>query len=359
MRRRFFVEAFAGGAARLVGDAAHHLGRVLRAEPGQLYELSDGHSVFLARIERVSGDHIDFSLLEKVPASGSSMEIVILPAIVKFDRFEWALEKATELGVSTIVPLAAERSEKALVSAAAKRATRWRKILLESAQQARCLRPPRLEDVTRPAAAFRESAASVKVLLSERSTAVPLRTVFGEAASKMGEGKLPPADRIGHRSRGRLDGRGVRGRVRRRLSRGVRRPEYSAHGDRGDRRACCRSSLFRCRRTAGSGGQRRSKKNGDLTQRAQRHGGHRGEKSRSLGRHHPCTRKGDACRGPRRHGDLVMTAIMRERTRERQKAAASCVATDEDAEDTEARSHREFMGARRRYERPGGGSNRT
>jgi 16S rRNA (uracil1498-N3)-methyltransferase len=192
LRRRFFVEAFAGGTARLVGDAAHHLGRVLRAEPGQLYELSDGHSVFLARIERVSSDHIDFSLLEKVPASGSSMEIVILQAIVKFDRFEWALEKATELGVSTIVPLAGERSEKALVSAAAKRATRWRKILLESAQQARCLRPPRLEDVTRPAAAFRESAASVKVLLSERSTAAPLRTVFGEAASKMGEGKPQP-----------------------------------------------------------------------------------------------------------------------------------------------------------------------
>jgi 16S rRNA (uracil1498-N3)-methyltransferase len=191
LRRRFFVDTFAGGTARLAGDAAHHLGRVLRAEPGQLYELSDGHAVFLARIERVSGDHIDFSLLEKVRASGSAMEIAILPAIVKFDRFEWALEKATELGVSTIMPLAAERSEKALVSAAAKRAARWRKILLESAQQARCLRPPRLEDVTRPAAAFRDSAASVKVLLSERSTAAPLRTVFEEAAPTMGEGKLP------------------------------------------------------------------------------------------------------------------------------------------------------------------------
>lgn len=191
MRRRFFVDAFAGGSARLAGEAAHHLGRVLRAEAGQLYELSDGHSVFLARIERVSGASVDFSLLEKLPAPTASMEIFMLPAIVKFDRFEWALEKATELGVNTIVPVAAERSEKALVSAASKRAARWRKILLESAQQARCLRPPLLQDMTRPAAAFRESAASVKVLLSERSLAAPLRTVFEEAASKVGEGKLP------------------------------------------------------------------------------------------------------------------------------------------------------------------------
>jgi 16S rRNA (uracil1498-N3)-methyltransferase len=114
-----------------------------------------------------------------------------LLAIVKFDRFEWALEKATELGVNTIVPLAAERSEKALVFAAAKRAARWRKILLESAQQARCLRPPSLQATRRPAAAFLESAASLKVLFSERSIAIPVQTVFNEAASKRGEERMP------------------------------------------------------------------------------------------------------------------------------------------------------------------------
>jgi 16S rRNA (uracil1498-N3)-methyltransferase len=191
LRRRFFVDAFAGGTARLGGDAAHHLGRVLRAEPGQLYELSDGNCVFLARVERVSDAGVDFSLLEKLPAPAPSIEIVLLLAIVKFDRFEWALEKATELGVNAIVPLAAERSEKALLSAAAKRAGRWRKILLESAQQARCLRLPSLRDVMRPAVAFGENAAPVKILLSERGSAVPVRAIFSEVASKITEGKSP------------------------------------------------------------------------------------------------------------------------------------------------------------------------
>jgi len=184
LRRRFFVEAFAGGTACLTGDAAHHLGRVLRAEPGQLYELSDANSVFLARIERVSSGRIDFALLEKIPAVRSPLGLSILLSIAKFDRYEWALEKATELGVNTIVPLAAERSEKALVSAAAKRAARWRKILLESAQQARCLRPPLLFEVTQPAAAFAENKASLRVLFSERSRAVPVQDIFKEAASK-------------------------------------------------------------------------------------------------------------------------------------------------------------------------------
>ena len=193
MRRRFFVDAFAGGAACLTGDAAHHLGRVLRAEPGQLYELSDGNSVFLARIERVSNARVDFSLVEKLPPCPAAVEISILLAVIKFDRFEWALEKATELGVSNIVPLAAERSEKALVSAAAKRAVRWRKILLESAQQARCLRPPCLQAVARPAPAFIGNAASLKILFSERSGALPLQAIFKKGASKISENKLPPS----------------------------------------------------------------------------------------------------------------------------------------------------------------------
>jgi 16S rRNA U1498 N3-methylase RsmE len=56
MRRRFFVEKFVNYHAVMEGEAAHYLGRVLRAQPGQLYELSDGTSVRLARIERVTRD---------------------------------------------------------------------------------------------------------------------------------------------------------------------------------------------------------------------------------------------------------------------------------------------------------------
>jgi 16S rRNA (uracil1498-N3)-methyltransferase len=197
VRRRFFVDAFAGGAAYLTGDAAHHVGRVLRAEPGQLYELSDGNSVFLAQVERVSKSGVQFSLVKKLPVCAATVEISLLLAIVKFDRFEWALEKATELGVHTIVPLAAERSEKALLAAAAKRAARWRKILLESAQQARCLRPAFLEGMVRPARAFAENRGRLKILFSERTGAAPLRAILGEAAAQTTENDLPRTIALG------------------------------------------------------------------------------------------------------------------------------------------------------------------
>ena len=114
MRRRFFVEGFANGRATLRGEAAHHLGHVLRAEPGQLYELSDGHAVWLARVERAAAESVEFSVVEPIAAAEPRLRATLLLAVVKFDRFEWALEKATELGVEVVMPLAAERSQRPL-----------------------------------------------------------------------------------------------------------------------------------------------------------------------------------------------------------------------------------------------------
>ncbi len=161
------------------GEAAHHLGRVLRAERGQLYELSDGHRVCLARIEEVKRDRIAFSLIEDVPVHQPTLQTSLLLSIVKFDAFEFALEKATELGVDTLVPLAAARSEKALLTSAPKRAERWRKILLEASQQSRRLRIPALAPLTKPETGFSTQGEGLKILLSERPAAPSFRSILG------------------------------------------------------------------------------------------------------------------------------------------------------------------------------------
>ena len=160
------------------GEAAHHLGRVLRAQTGQLYELSDGEQVWLGRIESVGRDRLQFALVEELPAVHPGVDLTLLLAVVKFDAFEWAIEKATELGVSTIVPLAAERSEKALLAAAAKRAERWKKILLEASQQSRRVRVPVLGELVKPESAFSSDRDGLRVMLSEQAAASPLRKVL-------------------------------------------------------------------------------------------------------------------------------------------------------------------------------------
>jgi 16S rRNA (uracil1498-N3)-methyltransferase len=184
MRRRFFVEKFEGQHALMEGEAAHHLGRVLRAQPGQLYELSDGAKVWLGRIETVSRDAVDFSLIEEIPAYQPALQTTLLLSVVKFDSFEWALEKATELGVSRIVPLAAARSEKALLAAAAKRAERWKKLLLEASQQSRRIQLPILEAPAKAEVAFTTYNQGLCVFLSEAPDARPLREVLRNQQAK-------------------------------------------------------------------------------------------------------------------------------------------------------------------------------
>jgi 16S rRNA (uracil1498-N3)-methyltransferase len=184
LRRRFFVDAFDTRRAVLSGDAAHHLGRVLRAEPGQLHELSDGTSLWLGKIESVHRDQVEFSLIEPIPVRISSLDKTLLLAVVKFNAFEWALEKATELGVNRIVPLAAARSEKGLLAAAGKRAERWKKILFESSQQSRRVRLPVIEAVTAPQDAFVTSQSQLKLMLSERPDAEQLKKILTGRTAK-------------------------------------------------------------------------------------------------------------------------------------------------------------------------------
>jgi 16S rRNA (uracil1498-N3)-methyltransferase len=183
MRRRFFVDRFDTNSASLRGDAADHLGRVLRAEAGHLYELSDGARVWLGRVSRValakSGkSEIQFELVEPIPAREPGLHVHLLLSIVKFERFEWCLEKATELGVTEISPLAAVRTDKPLLAATSKRIVRWQKIVLESAQQSRRLRPPVVHEAIRPAEAFARCKAPLKLLLCERDDAKPLSEVL-------------------------------------------------------------------------------------------------------------------------------------------------------------------------------------
>jgi len=183
VRRRFFVEQFDEQRAVLQGDKAHHLGVVLRAQVGQLYELSDGTRVWLGRIETVARDRVEFALLEELPTTEPAVRTTLLLAVVKFDSFEWGIEKATELGVSAIVPLAAARSEKGLLAAAQKRSERWHKIILEAAQQSRRVRLPVLEPVTKAETAFSGRKDRLGIFLSERGQAAPMRNAIGSASA--------------------------------------------------------------------------------------------------------------------------------------------------------------------------------
>jgi 16S rRNA (uracil1498-N3)-methyltransferase len=158
-RRRFFVDQIRAGAAELLGDDARHLTRVLRVEPGQRFEITDNEQAWLAEIEEARGERVVFRVVEPIPYVPPPARILLCASLIKFDRFEWLVEKATELGVERILPFEAARTEKGLLDAARKRTERWQRIARESSQQARRTRLPEILPAVRFGAALQESAA--------------------------------------------------------------------------------------------------------------------------------------------------------------------------------------------------------
>jgi 16S rRNA (uracil1498-N3)-methyltransferase len=170
------VEAIRGGTAEFSGDDARHLARVLRAEAGQRYEISDGNAVWLAEIVEARGDRVVFQALECLPSVPLPVRITVCAALTKFDRFEWMVEKATELGAERILPVEAARSEKGLFEAARKRAARWERIAKEAGQQSRRLSAPEILPAVRFEAALR-TEGDLRIFLEETS-APPLVAAF-------------------------------------------------------------------------------------------------------------------------------------------------------------------------------------
>jgi 16S rRNA (uracil1498-N3)-methyltransferase len=171
-RRRFFVDAIHNDSAELRGEDARHLTRVLRVEAGQRYEISDNRNVYLAEIAEARGERVVFRVIEPIASAELPVRITLLASLIKFDRFEWIIEKATELGAERIVPVEASRTEKGLFEASRKRSERWSRIAREASQQSRRVRVPEILPAVRLGEALRESADFRFVL--EETTAPPL-----------------------------------------------------------------------------------------------------------------------------------------------------------------------------------------
>ncbi|NJN66423.1 MAG: 16S rRNA (uracil(1498)-N(3))-methyltransferase [Chloroflexaceae bacterium] len=190
---RFFVppDAIVGKTADLVNlvdeELAHRMLHVLRLRPGRRVVLLDNQGnaslVQLTRIERKG--HIQGHVEQTAAAGGElATTLVLYVALLQADRFEWVLQKGTELGVRAFGPVESERS---LPSARADRnkQLRWQRIVCQAAEQScRGRIPAILEPLSFAAACARAAAARLRLLLWEGATL--------EGAGEMGEaGKQP------------------------------------------------------------------------------------------------------------------------------------------------------------------------
>jgi 16S rRNA (uracil1498-N3)-methyltransferase len=125
-----------GGRVRLEGDEAQHLSRVCRLGVGDVVEIFDGRgAAFESQVIAVERDWVDLAttgtpLSERRPP----FPVVLATAVSKGDRFDWLIEKATELGVDRLIPLVTERS---VVEPSESKLARLRRTIIEASKQCR------------------------------------------------------------------------------------------------------------------------------------------------------------------------------------------------------------------------------
>jgi 16S rRNA (uracil1498-N3)-methyltransferase len=155
------------------------MARVLRAEPGMEADVVAGGHVFHAEVAAVAADEVRFNLIAEVEAD-PALPVTLVMAVYKFDRMEWALEKATELGVAAVAPVIARRTEKHLARAAEKRVERWRRIAHEAAQQSRRSDLPVIHDPVILAERVRAASTATRIVLAEQERTTTLRYALDE-----------------------------------------------------------------------------------------------------------------------------------------------------------------------------------
>ena len=183
-RRRWIAEHWDEATATLTGAHAEHMARVLRAQPGMEADVVAGGRVFHAEVAAVtlgrSGSEVRLNLVAELEAD-PALPVTLVISIYKFDRMEWAIEKATELGVAGIAPVIARRTEKHLALAAEKRAERWRRVAHEAAQQSRRSDVPLIYEPGPLAERVRAAAMGTRIVLAEQERTTTLRCLVDEA----------------------------------------------------------------------------------------------------------------------------------------------------------------------------------
>jgi len=187
---RFFVgpDTLDGDSCQLSPDIARQITRVLRLRPGERIELLDDTGwAWVTELDRVTPATVSGHIVTRHrPESEPRFSVSLYQALPKHQKFDWILQKGTELGVSTFVPLITERSEVRKSDRGWRpKFLRWERIVTEAAEQSVRARRPRvlavatLEEVCTP---LPEGSLGIMPCLGARR---PLRELLREASQEL------------------------------------------------------------------------------------------------------------------------------------------------------------------------------
>ncbi len=176
--------------AFLEEDQHHHLSRVLRAKPGKMVWLVDENGVrYKARVEEVKQGMTKLIILERQEAEKRKIQLSLAQAVLKSKNMDWLIQKSTELGVSSIIPILAARSV-VKVKDHENKVARWQRIAGEAAKQSRRFNVPLILR-PHPFGSYVEGLMAEKKFIFLEKGGRLLREILEEGVPSSGRATLP------------------------------------------------------------------------------------------------------------------------------------------------------------------------
>lgn len=191
---RFFVPPawVEGNEVTITGPQAHQIATVLRMRPGELAIVLDNSGWEIeVRLISVHRDAVRGEVLHRRLAGGEPRtKISLYQGVLKSNRFEFVLQKGTELGVVQFLPIIAERCVVSDLDAVEKKRRRWEWIIQEAAEQCRRGRKPALHSAVLFPQACEQTRRSggLSLILWEQEKATSLHDLLRRASQGAGVG---------------------------------------------------------------------------------------------------------------------------------------------------------------------------
>jgi 16S rRNA (uracil1498-N3)-methyltransferase len=169
MPHRFFIapNCITPPTVTLPDDVARQIRAVLRMRPGdEFVALDDSGQEYRVKLTHVDKKNVQGQIIAQQPAPGEPrVRLTLYQGTLKAQKFEWVLQKGSELGVSRFVPTICRRSVVRDPAALTKKQSRWAQIIREAAEQSERGKLPELADALPFEAALAEARRSVLALL--------------------------------------------------------------------------------------------------------------------------------------------------------------------------------------------------
>ena len=113
----------------------HHIKNVMRMKINDVIKVVFDNTIYICKIKEIKND-VKFDILDKIKINNSSVEISIMFSLIKEQKLDYLLQKSTELGVNTLIPITTKRTvikiDKSKINS---KLSRWKKIVKEASEQ--------------------------------------------------------------------------------------------------------------------------------------------------------------------------------------------------------------------------------